>query len=189
MSRYAAAIVIAVVLLAARAAAEGQTAPSPATIDTAVHSGNKVVVGIKGGATRKGTVFTVSPTSLELLVDKHKETISAGDIWVIKIEYVDRLTDGVKKGALIGLIAGLSFGLALVAEDCGNGGSYCTAGGFLAAAGMMGGFGTGIGAGVGAIGDASQKSTRVVWPVPASPSRIAVNGLAHGTGARVVIRW
>jgi len=186
-------IVVAALLLPTTVRAQ-VTAARTASIDEAVSSGKRVQVETTRGETRKGTVFTISPTSLELVSGRRKEIISVRDISLIKLEYRDRISDGAKKGALTGLAIGAAFGAVVALASCGDRGGFldfCNAGGFALATGAMGGYGVGIGAAAGAIGDAARLSTRIVWRAPATNSRVALRllGGPGRTGARVVLSW
>jgi hypothetical protein len=183
---------ITTLVLVPTAAAQTQPAPA-ASIETAVSIGKNVEVNIRPGRTLKGRVFAVSPTTLDLMTSGRKETIAVADIWMVQMEYRDRLTDGAKKGALTGLVIGAGLGVLMVASSCGGRDflDFCTAGGFLLWPSLIGGYAAGIGAAAGLIGDALQSSTHIVWHAPTTSSRVSV-GLLTGagrTGARVVISW
>jgi hypothetical protein len=186
--------VVAGLLLVPALAAAQTPAVTASTIEAAVSFGNTVEISTKDGLTRKGQLFSVSATTLELMAGTRKETIAAADISLIRLNYRDSIKDGAKKGALTGLVLGAGLGLVLVASTCGGDDdwfNFCSPGGFLLFPSLFGGWGAGFGAVAGLIGDSARSSSRIVWRAPATDSRVAFRLVARQgtTGARVVISW
>ena len=186
---------ILVTTLLVPAAASGQNAMPPAqTMDETVRPGDRVWVGGQGAdKDRKGVVLTVSPTALELAIGKSTTTLSVNEIRWIQREYHDPLSNGIKRGLLIGLGGGAAIGIAVAWNDCGRGSFSisCSAGGFLVFGAMYGAVGSGVGTAAGAVFDALINSRRQVWRAPNAGGTFVVAPIAAAgrAGARVTMRW
>ena len=163
------------------------------SIDEVVHPGRVVRVDDRDGHTVTGKIFRVSAQTLELMVGNHKEIIPAGQIWSIKIQYKDPVTDGAWKGALLGLALGAGLGVIGAISTCGDEGQFidfCSVGEATMVAAVFGAYGAGIGAATGLIGDALLPSYRVVWRAPVtSKIGFSVTRLSRSTGAAFSFRW
>src|SRR6187401_2047576 len=118
----------------------GRTATAQ-SIDEVVHPGRVVRVDDRDGHTVTGKILRVSAQTLELMVGNHKETIPAGQIWSIKIQYKDPVTDGAWKGALLGLALGAGLGVIGAISTCGDEGqfiSFCSVGDATVVAAVFG---------------------------------------------------
>ena len=172
------------------AAAAQEPAPP---VSSAVSAGQKVLLNLKSGMTRDGVVWSSSANAIELMKDGRRETVAATDISTITLVYRDPISDGAKKGALYGLAIGAALGVVGVLPACREEDSFldlCSPIGFLLFGGIFGGFGTGIGAAAGVIGDAYRLSSREVWRASGS-SRFSVSALAGPgrAGGKLTIRW
>ena len=185
-------IYFAAVVLLVPAAGLAQSATP--TIDTVISSGKRVTIETREGKSIKGTVFTVSPTTMELVAGGRKRSIAAGDISTIRIRYRDPLADGAKHGAIAGAIAGAVFGAVVGVTTCGDHDAFlnfCSGGGFLVIMGGSSLYGLGIGAATGLLGDSLLSSSRMVYRAPSTSAKFVVSplGVRSGAGARVTFAW
>jgi len=169
----------------------GRTAAAQ-SIDEVVGPGRVVRVDDRDGHIHKGKVFSVTAQTLVLMVGDRKETIPASRIWSIRMPYQDPLTDGTRKGALVGLVLGAALGVLGATSTCGDHEiiNFCSGSGATFSAAVFGAYGAGIGAATGLIGDALLPSYRVVWRAPVT-SKIAfsLTRVTRGTGAVFSFRW
>jgi hypothetical protein len=173
--------------------ADSQTAPpTTQSVRDAVRVGQAVRVTTADGRARKGVVFYLSASMLELLNDEEKVAVSFGDVSKVEVEVRDRLSNGIRNGVLAGAASAAVVGLYLVETECGHPSLFnsCTPSGFAGAAGIMAVFGAGIGAVAGWAVDASKYERRVVYS--AAPS-VSVNVIplvsTRAAGVGVVARW
>lgn len=177
-------LAIALVFATTASAAQSDVQPAPAPLESAVRTGDKIWVSTKTGAIVKGHVATVSPATLQLRRDNRLTRLSIGDIRTIEIRYSDRVTNGIKKGMLIGLYGGTTFA-AIVLANCDG---FCPV---PATAGLFIGGGVVIGAAAGWMIDALRSTRREVWRAPGvAPKAVVVPSAGPGlAGASLIIRW
>lgn len=181
-------------LLGTATSADSQPVPPTApSVGDVVSVGQTVWVTTTDGGTRKGVVFSVSASVLELLTDQRKLVVSFGDVSKVEVAVRDSLTNGIRNGLLAGGLSGVALGIFVVASDCAHPSSFlnfCSRSAFVDLAGMVGLWGAGIGAIAGWLVDASTYERRVVYRAGRSVSvGVAPQIAARGAGVRVVARW
>jgi hypothetical protein len=118
-----------------------------------VKPGDTVRVTDSTGQEARGTIATLSSTSLELLVEGNRRSFLETDVQTIRQRRSDPLGNGAKWGFGIGAALGLFGGLALASE-------YDNA---AAAVPLMALFYGGLGAGIGVGIDAMISSDQVIF--------------------------
>ena len=168
-------------LILSAAIASAQTA---APFDAILHLGEAIVITTRSGQLERGVVLSVSPASVTIKSGRKTNALSMSDVQRIERSYRDPVTDGLKHGALAGLVIGATLGVIGASSDCGNRDTFlnfCSPEGFLVVGGLLGGYGAGIGAAIGVTSDALIQSRRLIWPVS-----IATRG---GVSLRFTIHW
>lgn len=160
-----------------------RAAPTLATFSQ-IEVGQTAWVTMADGHLWKGTIVDMSMTTVDLARAGVTTSLPLAD--VRKIEAPDRITDGAKRGAYIGLSAGIPMFIGSWAW-C-DGGSDC-AGWAIAAGAVWSGIGAGMGALIGAIADSFHEGRRVVYEAGKPSLSIAPIVSRHGTGMGAVIRW
>ena len=173
--------------------AHSQTGPPTTTsVSNAVRVGQAVHVTTVDGSLRKGVVFSLSASMLELWSDDHKVVLSFWDISKVEVEFRDPVGNGIRNGVLTGAASGAVVGLFLAEADCGRTSFFnaCSPDGFARAAAVMAFLGTGVGAVMGWVVDASIDARRVVYRAAPSMSVRAIPLVSpRGAGVGVVVRW
>lgn len=150
-----------------------------------VEVGQTAWVTMADGRLWSGTVAAMSTTTIDLARAGVLTSLPLAD--VRKVEAPDRITDGTKRGAIIGLAAGIPAligGLAI----CGNESRDCQ-GWALATGVLWSGIGSGIGALIGAIADSFHEGRRVVYEAGRSSLTLAPIVSRRSAGLGGVIRW
>jgi len=182
-------VILAIALVSAPVVAAAQS-PQPASrpITSAVQAGDTIWVSVRTGDTLKGQVYAVSPTGLKLRLDRRLSEIRVNEIRAIHLRYRDPVTNGVRKGLLLGLYGGVACGATSIYLACRDGGICPYPAAML---GLSVAFGVVAGAAVGWMVDASRASRREVWRAPGTAARIVVVPTAGSslTGASVVVTW
>jgi hypothetical protein len=110
-----------------------------------LEAGNDVIVTDTGGKTTRGEIKQASETVLVIRVKDQDLSIHSSD--VVRIA---RPSHSIRKGALIGLAAGFTFGAVAAASSGCDITCFSRPIGVLAIGGLFGAIGTGVGAVVGA---------------------------------------
>jgi hypothetical protein len=140
-----------------------------------IQRGDNISVSEVAGASINGTVVTVTPQVLTLSVDGTRREYAEA-----AVARIDRHHRFAKRGALVGMVGGMIFGVAGQAA-CGIACAPNPAG-EIAVLGFFGGIGAGTGA---AIGAAFSGSDLVYTSSPARPSAIAVYPIVTRRGMAV----
>jgi hypothetical protein len=179
-------------MLAIAFVAEAAAAQSTPQVSQPIHSvlrpGDIIWVNVRTGDILKGQVFGVSATGLKLLRNRRLTEIGVDDIRTIQLRYRDPVTNGVRKGLVLGLYAGATCAVTSYAVAC-HDGAFCPHPAPVLGVSLA--FGAITGAAVGWMVDALRTSGREVWRGAGVTSRVIVvptagPGLA---GASVVISW
>lgn len=180
-------LAIAFVVAPAVSAAQTPAQPVSHPIRSAVQTGDTIWVNVRTGDVFKGQVVAVSATGLKLRRDRRMTEIAVDDIQSIQLRYRDTVTNGVRKGLLLGLYGGVACGATSIAFACREG-KWCLPVHML---GLSTAFGVVVGAATGWIVDASRSSGREVWRASGTASRVVVVPTAgfRLAGASVVISW
>ena len=144
-----------------------------------VNLGDRVAVTDDTGQELQGELIDISPSALSVLVDDARHDLQEAEITRIRQRHPDSLTNGTLIGLLSGaLFGGISFALS-GSEVSGDPRIV------LAAAGIYGG----IGAGIGALVDYERVGSRVVYETERSSRRVSVAPLLarHSKGVAVSI--
>ena len=161
-----AAVAVAVVMPSLSAAQEPPETPTQVFQDLPlfVSLGERVTVTDNTGRELQGEIIDISPSALSVLVDDTRHDIQEANITRIR----QRRPDSLKNGTLIGLLAGALFGGLGMAGSGGEPGAEPLV--VLAAAGLFGG----AGAGVGALVDLGRVGSSVVYETRSSSRRVSV---------------
>jgi hypothetical protein len=151
-TNFAIAISSAIVVLMAPTTASAQTAADD--IQKAVRAGQKVAITDDQGRESNGRIGTMTASGLTVV--SRGATVALPYAEIVRI---DRPHDTLANGALIGLSVGAGLGIAVLAADdharCDPavifGCSNPSAGGYVAAAAILGGLGAAVGVGVDAL--------------------------------------
>jgi hypothetical protein len=157
-------------------------APSNAKL-SGVHTGDTAWVTMSDGTMWKGRVAGISTTQIELAQAGVVTPLSIER--VRKIETTDRITDGLKRGVIVGALSGIPVTFAVI-STCGSD-DECTY-----YAGLFGvvwsGVGAGVGSVIGALADSLHEGRRTVYESGASVRLTPIVGL-HKAGIGGAIRW
>ena len=124
--------------------------------------GDRMTVTDDTGRELQGELIDLSPSALSVLVDDTRYDLQETDIATVR----QRRPDSLKDGALWGFMAGAAIISGLMLSS----GCSFHATGVLAAIGVYGGLGAGIGAGV----DSAHVGSRVVYDTRGSSRRVSV---------------
>jgi len=141
-----------------------------------VKPGDTLRVHHRDGSRTTGDFISVDADRLTLAVDGRLVTIADADIREVAIT-----SDGLKNGALIGLVAGAGFGFMASNAMAGSSGDSladaATAGDVaLIGAAIFAAAGTGIGIGI----DALVRRYRVLYAAPVQVTPVVVPGVGYG---------
>ena len=170
--RVASAVVL-ILLAGATAWAQGGTDARDA-IERKSRGGDRLTIDMRQGPTLEGRLVRTNADALVLDLGGREQAVAFGDI-----DRVRRRRNGVAAGAVIGLAAGLTFGIParmLVNDEHGNGNAA------LATLVV-----TGVGAGV--LFDSVLSLNRTIFRRSAASVHVAVEPQLLGAAVRVVGRW
>ncbi len=170
--RLASALVL-ILVAGAEARAQGATDAREA-IERQSRGGDRLTIDTRQGPTLKGRLVSMAADALVLDIGGRQQSVPFGDI-----DRVRRRRNGVVVGAVVGLGAGLTFGIParmLVNNENGNGDSALLA--------MVG-----IGVGTGMLVDGLLSVNRTIYRRSASSVRFGVEPQIGGAAIRVTARW
>jgi len=170
--RLASAVVL-ILVAGAEARAQGATDAREA-IERQSRVGDQLTIDTRQGPTLQGRLVSKGPDALVLDVRGLEQSVPFGDI-----DRARRRRNGVVVGAIVGLGAGLVFGIParmLVDNETGNGDAALLT--------MVG-----IGVGTGLLVDGLLSVNRTIYVRPAGSVRIGVEPQIGGAAIRVTARW
>ena len=182
MVRLIGAYSVALAALAASSPAWSQSVAE--SIQARVKHGQRVSITDDQGQEINGRISALTADGLTMLVDGQ-----AAEVPYDRIVRIDRPTDSLANGALIGLGVGVALGLAAVATDdpsqCASCGETST-GDYVAGTLLLGGLGTAVGVGI----DALIHRDREIYRRGGRPQATVAPILGHGVhGAVATLTW
>ena len=149
---------------------------------SAVRDGREIRVTMKADVPKSGRFVSLSATELVMIRDGKREQIPLAGV-----RRIETVSHHVRRGALIGLFSGFGWALAACATDdnfCGDDA------GFPMLASFLGGLGTGIGAGLGAMMNVATADSHVLYENRSAPVANVIPILGGGkAGVAVGLRW
>jgi hypothetical protein len=188
-----AALSVAITVLASSVAAAQTPASTPTAGDTVLPAhglvaspadvrravGTDVRVTFSDRSTRKGTLVSLSASGVTLRTRDGDAIIPLAQVWK-----VEKTSHRARKGAQIGLLAGLGFGAVMVLLAPCEG--ECPPGMDLLGVGMLGGLGAGAGA---LIGRGMKSTGHVIYDAQRATVRVAPVLSPQGAGLALAVRW
>ena len=130
-------------------------------LQSRVRIGDTIRIVDPAGKQTQGKFEGLANSSLRIQVNGITREFREPLIREIHLKYRDPISDGLRKGAVIGAVAGVAFGLVAVAsEGCES--ARCT----TEAAVVWGAIGAGIGAASGALGDSMKHRYATIFSAP-----------------------
>lgn len=170
--RLASAVVL-ILVAGAEARAQGQTDAREA-IERRSRGGDRLTIDMRQGPTLEGRLVTQAADALVLDTGGHQQSVPFADI-----DRVRRRRNGVVVGAVVGLGAGLTFGIParmLVNNENGAGNSALLT--------MVG-----IGVGIGVLVDGLLSVNRTIYRRSATSVRFGLAPQIGGAAIRVTAHW
>ena len=145
-------------------------------------AGKEIRVTMKAAVPKLGRFVSLSSTELVMTRAGKNERVPLAEVRRIEI-----VSHHVRRGALIGLVSGVGWALAVCATDdnfCGDDASFSTLASFL------GGLGTGIGAALGAMMNAATADGHILFEDRSGPVANVIPILGgRKAGAAVRVQW
>jgi hypothetical protein len=180
----AATALVAIGLIGGTTSAEAQAVEEAASFEQLqmlVRPGDVITVIDDTGAKLRGTLTSLSSSSLQLGLGNGQRTFEQSQVRTIRQRRGDSLANGAWAGLGIG-VALPALALIVLHEEC-----YCTAADVAIALGAYGGLGAGIGVGI----DALVRGTKTIYRAPAGPRRVLLTPMLSrgGSGMSVTVRF
>jgi hypothetical protein len=180
----AASILVAIGFIGFTQSAEAQAVEQAASFEQLqmlVRPGDEITVIDDNGTNLRGTLTSLSSSSLQLVIGRAQRTFEQSQVRTIRQRRGDSLANGAWTGLAVGMVIP-AIALLALHDEC-----YCTAAEVAGVLGAYGGLGAGIGVGI----DALVRRTKTIYSAPTAAGRVRLTPTLtrDGTAMSVTIRF